>query len=331
MKRGLIATMVVLVGLLAPSFDTTRSLGLAVTAAESAEPEVIPAVAPLVSADPPGGVARATMILIHGGGWAGHSALGQELLMKRPGDLLLKRGWRIVSIDYNEGAAGLGDVLNAVDAEVARRTSNGPLCIYGESSGAHLALVAASRLRAIIDCVIGVGTPTDLNLYGAKGPVADAQIRVLESRIRRFFGTTTAELAAWNPVSLAPSIDADVLLMREADDHLVSVDHSERFKAARPATRTIELESGDPTDPSAAFLHGTVSDIGRAHYFSAIGSFVDRAVAGSDDQHREARARAADTLSAPESISTPIIWVHSIALSAARVRALAGSIAPNAR
>jgi pimeloyl-ACP methyl ester carboxylesterase len=331
MRRGLIAAVVVLVGLLAASFDTERALSLTVTTAESAEPEVVPAVAPLVSADPAGGVARATMILIHGGGWAGHSALGLELLMKRPGDLLLKRGWRVVSIDYNEGAAGLRDVLNAVDAEVARRTSNGPLCLYGESSGAHLALVAASRLPAIIDCVIGVGTPTDLSLYGAKGAVADSQIRLLASRIRRFFGTTTAEIAAWNPVTLAPSIDAEVLLMREADDHLVSVDHSERFKAARPATRIVELESGDPTDPSAVFLHGTVSEVGRAHYVSAINSFVDRAVAAPDDQRREARAQAADTLAAPPSIGTPITWVHSIALSAARVRVLAGSIEPNAR
>ncbi|HEX8157146.1 MAG TPA: hypothetical protein VF526_07145 [Solirubrobacteraceae bacterium] len=318
MRRLWIAAVFVVVGALSLAMSTPA-------------PAVIPPVAPLVSADPPGGVARASMILVHGGGWAGHSAVAQQLLMKRPGDLLLKRGWRVVSIDYNEGADGLNDVLDAVDAEVARRTSNGPLCIYGESSGAHLALVAASRLPAVIDCVIGLGTPTDLSIYKVKGAVADDQIRVLTSRIHRFFGTTPAQIAAWNPVSLAPTIDAEVLLIHEADDPLVSVEHSERFKLERPATRTVELEPGDPTDPSAAFLHGTVSDAGRTHYATAIGSFVDHAVAAPDVDHRAARAQAAQAAAksaVPVGISTPITWVHSIALSAARVRVLAKSIEP---
>jgi acetyl esterase/lipase len=327
MRRRSIVVVVVLLGVLAPTADRSGSPRLAATTSEPA----IPAVAPLISADPAGGVARGSMILIHGGGWAGHSPVGQELLMKSPGKLLLKRAWRVVSIDYNEGADGLQDLLDAVHAEVARRTSNGPLCIYGESSGAHLALVAASRLRAVVDCVIGVGTPTDLSLYEAQGAAPDAQIRLLASRIRRFFGTTAAEIAAWNPVSLAPTIDAEVLLMREADDHLVSAQHSERFKVARPETRIVELESGDPADPSAAFLHGTLSDVGRAHYASALGSFVDHVMAAPDRQRPAVRAQAADSPAAPASFSTPITWVHSVALSAARVRVLAASIEPNAR
>ena len=130
------------------------------------KPKPVPVIAPVaepISADP-AGPARGTMILVHAGGWAGHDAHAQKLLMDRPGDLLLARGWRVVSIDYEEGTAGLQDVLNAAGNELARKSTDGPVCIYGESSGAHLALVAAQRLRAI-DCVIGLGTPTDLPLY----------------------------------------------------------------------------------------------------------------------------------------------------------------------
>ncbi len=126
--------------------------------------KVIPPVAGPTAEDPAGIAPRGTMIMVHAGGWAGHDAHAQGLLMDRPGDMLVARGWRVVSIDYNEGTQGLQDLLNVAGDELARKSSDGPLCIYGESAGAHLALVAAARLRAI-DCVIGIGTPTDLPLY----------------------------------------------------------------------------------------------------------------------------------------------------------------------
>ena len=245
-------------------------------------------VAAATSADPVGSAPRGTMIMVHAGGWAGHDRHAQELLSQRPGQLLLERGWRIVSIDYDEGVDGLQDVLDAAGAELAR-DGDAPLCIYGESSGAHLALVAASRLRAI-DCVIGLGTPTDLALYESEGSVAaDFRIRLVASQMSRFFGTTTAELAAWDPVALAPSIDADVMLIREADDWVVPQSHMARFQAARPTTQTVVLEPGDQADPSTSFVHGTVSEVGRGRYVSAIASFADRATAAHQAERAAAR------------------------------------------
>lgn len=239
----------------------------------------IPPVAEPVSADPAGASARGTVIMVHAGGWAGHDGDAQDQLMKSPGSLFLERGWRVVSIDYNDGVDGLQDVLDTARAELARRTADGPLCIYGESSGAHLALVAASRLRAI-DCVIGLGTPTDLPLYESEGSVsADARVRQVAGQISKFFGTTPEETAPWNLVTLAPAVHADVLLMHEADDPIVPPIHALRFQAARPTTQVVGLESGDPADPSTDFVHGTVSAIGRAHYDSAVGAFADREVA----------------------------------------------------
>jgi acetyl esterase/lipase len=277
-----------LLGVRASHADAASPFRLPSLAPKPAPVPVIAPVAAPVTIDPVG-PARGTVIMIHAGGWAGHDANAQDMLTKSPGNLFLERGWRIVSIDYEDGTAGLDDVLSAAGAELARRSTDGPLCLYGESSGAHLALVAAARLRAI-DCVIGLGTPTDLTLYQAESAIsADARVRLVASQISRFFGTTLQETAPWNLVGLAPSIHADVLLLHEADDSVVSALHAARFAAARPTTQTMELEAGDPNDASTDFMHGTVSIAGRAQYGAAIGSFADRAVAGRDAERNARR------------------------------------------
>jgi acetyl esterase/lipase len=251
-------------------------------------PPPIPPVAAPITVDPVG-PARGTVIMVHAGGWAGHDANAQGLLASNPGNLFLQRGWRVVSIDYEDGTAGLDDVLSAAGAELARNSSAGPLCLYGESSGAHLALVAASRLRAI-DCVIGLGTPTDLTLYQAESAISgDARVRLVASQMTRFFGTTLEETAPWSLVGLAPTIHADVLLMHEADDSVVSALHDARFAAARPTTQIVQLEPGDPNNPADDFMHGTISAAGRAQYAAAIGSLADRAVAGRDAERNAQR------------------------------------------
>ena len=244
---------------------------------------VIPPVQAPLSVDP-AGPARGTMILVHAGGWAGHDGHAQSELLKDPGDLFLARGWRVVSVDYNEGAGGVQDILDVAGAELARRTGDGPLCIYGESSGAHVALVAAARLRAI-DCVIGLGTPTDLYQYTVEASVSnDDRVKLVSGQIMRLFGTTAETTAPWNLISLAPSIHADVMLVHETDDELVTAAHAQRFQATRPTTQVVELEPG-ATD----FMHGTVSDVGRGQYMSGIGSFADRAVAARDAEREAAR------------------------------------------
>jgi acetyl esterase/lipase len=233
-------------------------------------------VAVAVTADP-AGPARATMIMIHGGGWAGHNDAAQRALMERPGKLLLRRGWRVVSIDYEEGTAGLDDVLKTARAEIERGTSNGPLCLYGESSGGHLALVAAARLGDEVNCVIGLGAPADLPLYLATAKSGSPQHRFVARLVRKYFGTSDTELAPWDPVSLVGSIKADVLLMHGANDTLVPATQSASFAAAHPATRTVTLQAG-----RLPFVHGSISAKGRAAYDEAIASFAARALRRAD-------------------------------------------------
>lgn len=253
-------------------------------------PRPIPPVGDDLTRDPPDGDVRGTVVLVHAGGWAGHDVNAQQILFSIPGDVFSARKWRVVSIDYQEGQAGLGDVLNTVGDELSRRAGSGPMCVYGESAGGHLSMVAATRLRSI-DCVIALGAPLDLPLYESDAKTsANVQVQLIGSRMSTFFGTTPDVYGPWNPLGLAASMRADVLLLNEGDDAYVPLAHSERFKAARPTTQTAVLEAGDPADPSTKFVHGTISAAGRGVYASLIGAFADRIVAAHAAE-RDAKAK----------------------------------------
>lgn len=266
MKRSPILVAAVLVAMLLAVGGCGKNAGKGPTAP----------VAPPITADPAGGRVRGTMIMVHGGGWAGHDIHAQQVLMETPGRLLLARGWRVVSVDTEAGQGGLQNVLDTIHSEIARKTSNGPICLYGESSGAHLALVAASREDSI-SCVVGLGTPTDLPLYESVGPrSSEPRVVQVADQMKKFFGTTAGELAPWNPVGLAASIHAKVLLLREGDDPIVSPAYARRFAAAKPGTKVVELEAGTAAQ---RFVHGTISARGREQYAAAIDAFIARAIA----------------------------------------------------
>jgi pimeloyl-ACP methyl ester carboxylesterase len=287
LARLALVGLTVMLGLLASAVPASAAaLDLPPILTPPPPPKVVPPVAVPIKIDPTGPV-RGTVVMVHAGGWAGHDANAQSILADTPGEILLARGWRVVSVDYEEGTEGLADVIRAVRDEVGRP---GPLCIYGESAGGHLSLVAASRLDREVDCVIALGAPTDLALYEREGAVSsDVQVRIVAYQINRFFGSTEEELAAWDAVPLAPQIHADVLLMREGDDVVVPRIHMERFLAARPTTQAEYLEAGDPNNPDDKFVHGTISAAGRAHYAAAIGAFADRAIADKKAERSAAR------------------------------------------
>jgi hypothetical protein len=241
---------------------------------------------PPIAAAPASGV-QGTMIMIHGGGWTGPGPLAQQALMTMPGEVLSGRGWKIVSLDYHPGSAGLQDVLDAAGQELAN-PSGGPLCLYGESAGGQMALVAAARLTGIA-CVAGMGTPADFEAYQAEVLASnDPDRTMIATQMATVWGQTPEERAPNDPVKLARLIRGDVLLMREADDPLMPIEQVERFVAARPTTERVELESA-AGDSAMKYLHGTLSDAGRAMYRDRLGAFVDRA--GSDYEAEQEAAR----------------------------------------
>ena len=103
---------------------------------------------------------KGLMITIHGGGWStvGPAAVASE----RPyADLWRNRGWETLNITYTACAQSVSDVLWFHDAARALFGSRLPICSFGRSAGAQLALMMAD-LRPDVGCAIGEGAPTDL-------------------------------------------------------------------------------------------------------------------------------------------------------------------------
>lgn len=96
---------------------------------------------------------RGTRITVHARGCT-HDEFAQDQLMERPGQQLLALGWRIASLDYEEGTAGSQDVLKAAGAELARRTSTGPGVHLRESAGGQSRL--SRHPGCAIDCLIAL-------------------------------------------------------------------------------------------------------------------------------------------------------------------------------
>lgn len=239
----------------------------------------------------PSSAVRGTMLMVHGGGWQGPGPVSQKAVMALSGDTLSQRGWRVVSIDYHAGAAGLQDVLDAAGSELAQPTGD-PLCIYGESGGAQLALVAASLLPEI-DCVIGFAPPAAFEAYLTEVRASrDPERQLVADQIAAVWGPTPAARAPYDPIKVARSISADVLLMRAADDPLIPAAQIDHFVAARPTTQRLELESASTTAHSE--YHGTLSDNGRNQYRAALGSIVDRAAAAHDAERSAERTGCKD-------------------------------------
>ena len=103
---------------------------------------------------------KGLMITIHGGGWyvVGPGAVAAE----RPfADLWRSSGWETLNITYSACSQSLPDVVWFHDAARALFGPRLPVCAYGQSAGAQLALMLANS-RPDVGCVIAEGAPTDL-------------------------------------------------------------------------------------------------------------------------------------------------------------------------
>jgi len=104
--------------------------------------------------------AKGLMIAIHGGGWyvVGKGAVAATRPMA---DIWRNRGWATLNITYRACAQSVPDVVWFHDAARQLVGSTFPLCVFGSSAGAHLALMMSS-FRPDVGCVIGEGAPTNL-------------------------------------------------------------------------------------------------------------------------------------------------------------------------
>jgi acetyl esterase/lipase len=286
-----------------PTIAATSLLGLlGLQSPPSAPTEPIKPAEALVAS--PSSDLKGTMLMIHGGGWQGPGAKSQKFLMEQPGEMLVARGWRVVSVDYQAGTAGITDVVDAA-AEELRRAEGNLLCLYGESSGAQIALVVAARLKSV-DCVVAAGAPTDFRAYTAEAKSSgDGDRTMIASQIESVFGLSEDLTDTWEPVKLSKEITSDVLMLREADDRLMPREQLDGFLEARPTTESLELESNPAATPETWWLHGTLSEAGRARYLGAVGGFVDRAYATRTAE------RSADRTGCQDSAKTDLVAMTS--------------------
>jgi dienelactone hydrolase len=251
------------------------------------QPAQTPPLSPQAPAiESPAGAIKGTMVIVHGGGWAGSAPTTQKKLLVMPGETFRARGWRTVSVDYHGGSDGLDDVMDATRAELAQPTG-GLLCLYGESAGGQLALVTAARVPGV-DCVIGFAPPDDFETYVSEVAASHDPDRTLVSNaLVGAWGQTPDARSGNDPIKLVSQITSDVLLLREDDDPLIPIAQIDNFVAARPTTQRVDLQSTAGFDLNQFYLHGTMSETGLSQYRAAIGSFVDRAAA-SYQAEREA-------------------------------------------
>lgn len=229
-----------------------------------------------------------TVLLLPGSGWASPTPAAQERVLANVGDLYHDAGYRVAAYDYAYGpAAALQSVRRAVVAE-HRRLKSGPLCVYGESSGGHLALLLANRMR-IIDCVITFGAPTSFVAYAEEAAERTDQPGYqysMENHIVPMFGSDPAEWAPWEPASIVTPVRTPVLMMITADDPIVPVDQIFHL----PGAKTYIPPRGDISDPDDLYVHGSVSDEGRIAVQRRVLAFVEAARKGEPAAKRR-RAR----------------------------------------
>lgn len=274
--------------------------------------------APIVrSPDAPVG----TILLVHGGGWAGPDRYKQEYLMGFPGPVFADRGWRVLSIDYERGLAGLQAVKDAIGAELVEAGREGPLCVYGESAGAHLAMIAAAQIPSV-DCLVAVGGPVDFSTFRAQAQAEgnETAVGTYDETIVGRLGDAAALGPEWQPVAVAAQINADVLAVRQADDQVVPKGQLGQLVEALPVMDTLVTGAGDLNDPAQKYLHGSLDAEAREQMAGALGAFADRAVANDQVKAWGRAQRCADANSALSRIGA-VAFRRSVACLVNRVRA----------
>jgi acetyl esterase/lipase len=190
--------------------------------------------------------ARTVLLLPHGG-WAADGPAGVQKL--RPvARRFVAMGWRALTLSYAPGRAGLATV--AAGWRTASR--GGRACVYGESSGAHWALVLAARDRGV-RCVVAAAAPTDLVTW--PGQIRSRGARQVAVRLRAAaFGRRRGVLERYSPALRWPRGDcAQVLLLTARNDPIIPLAQARELRRRATHSTLVRLRAG-----TSAWVHSRV-------------------------------------------------------------------------
>lgn len=180
----------------------------------------------------PEGVARGTMIFVHGGYWKAFDASIWSHLAAGA----LARGWAVAMPSYDLCPdVHVADITRQIAAAVTRIADRtfGPIALAGHSAGGHLVcrmtdrLILPAEIRERIKQVVAIS------------PVADLA-PLMETTMNDVLRIDAAEALAESPVNMQPPHGLDVTIWVGADERPAFLDQAEQLARAWGARRIVE-------------------------------------------------------------------------------------------
>jgi acetyl esterase/lipase len=181
----------------------------------------------------PEGVARGTMIFVHGGYW---KAFDQRMWSHLAAGALA-RGWAVAMPGYDLCPdVRIGDITRQIAAaitKIADRTFVGPLALAGHSAGGHLVcrmtdpLILPSEIRERIKQIVPISPLSDL------APLMDTTMNDV-------LRIDPAEAQAESPISMQPPHGLDVSIWVGGDERPAFLEQAEQLARSWGARRIIE-------------------------------------------------------------------------------------------
>ena len=181
----------------------------------------------------PEGVARGTMIFVHGGYWKAFDARRWSHLAAGA----LARGWSVAMPSYDlcpdVRIADITRQIAAAVTKIAERTFVGPIALAGHSAGGHLVcrmtdpLILPSEIRERIKQIVPIS------------PVADLT-PLMETTMNKVLGIDAAEALAESPVNMQPPHGLDVTIWVGADERPAFLEQAEQLARTWGARRVID-------------------------------------------------------------------------------------------
>jgi len=189
---------------------------LAASAAEARKPYYLSYHAPQVAP-----AKKGVVLVISGGGWRSYSGPEADRIMTLFLGDFTAAGYRTFNLAFRQGKV-LEDTLAAVE-HLKKRFPSRPLCVFGGSSGGHLALMSAIERRDLVDCAIDVGGPIDF-LRPEPDRLYWPQIR---DRAIEIFGAEN--LRKVSPIYRAHKIKAATLVISAECDIYTSIQRNQEL------------------------------------------------------------------------------------------------------